>query len=269
MELNHLSLPRTKHSSSSLTSNALPRPAELLETDGVSESSARAELQREKARLKLLLELAKQAVSNQELRDVLRAVITSIRNGLLCDGVCICLIPSNGGELQVCALDFPDEADFQEGATIPLSGTIAGHVVQTAKPWCGSREEACTHFPRQLLLAPGFTTGCMLPIPGRHPVLGILGLVRCENNPFSEDEIDFLMQVSNQIGIAVENALAYQQIHELREKLAQESVYVQDKMREIADESNFEEIVGKSAALRRILGQVETVAATDSTVLIY
>src|SRR5262249_15808761 len=123
--------------------------------------------------------------------------------------------------------------------------------------------------PRQLLLARGLTTGCMLPIPGRHPVLGTLGLVRRENNLFTEDEINFLTQVSNQIGIAVENALAYQQIRELKEKLAQESVYVQDEMREIGDESNFEEIVGKSAALRRILAQVETVAATDSTVIIY
>src|SRR5215470_13539164 len=253
-------------SNSRFTSRSVPGLTEVLETTDFPESGVQAELQREKARLKLLLELAKQAVSNQELRDVLRAVITSIRNGLLCDGVCICLIPSNGGELQVCALDFPDEADFQEGATIPLSGTIAGHVVQTAKPWCGSREEACTHFPRQLLLAPGFTTGCMLPIPGRHPVLGTLGLVRREDNSFTEDEINFLTQVSNQIGIAVENVRAYQQIHELREKLAQESVYVQDDIR---DEANFEEIVGKSATLRRILAQVETVAPTDSTVLIY
>src|SRR5215469_151764 len=256
-------------SNSRFTSRSVPGLTEVIETTDFPESGVHAELRRAKAHVKLLLELAKQAVSNQELRDVLRAVITSIRNGVLCDGVCICLIPSNGGELQVCALDFPDESDFQEGATIPLSGTIAGHVVQTARPWCGSREETSAHFPRQLLLAPGFTTGCMLPIPGRHPVLGILGLVRCENNSFSEDEIDFLMQVSNQIGIAVENALAYQQIRELKEKLAQESVYVQDKMREESDESNFEDIVGKSPALRRILARVQTVAPTDSTVLIY
>src|SRR5215813_8062239 len=222
-------------SNSRFTSRSVPELVEVLETTD-SESGVHAELRRERAHVKLLLELAKQAVSNQELRDVLRAVITSIRNGVLCDGVCICLIPSNGGELQVCALDFPNESDFQEGATIPLSGTIVGHVVQTAKPWCGSREEACTYFPRQLLLAPGFTTGCMLPIPGRHPVLGTLGLVRRENNSFTEDEIDFLTQVSNQIRIAVENARAYQQIRELTEKLAQESVYVQDDIR---DESNF------------------------------
>jgi formate hydrogenlyase transcriptional activator len=243
MELNYFSLPRTKHSDSRLTSNALPRPAEAFETDGDSESSVRAELEREKAHLKLLLELANQTVSSQELRDVVSAVMMSIRNGVLCDGACICLESPESEELQVYALDFPDEADLQERTTIPLSGTIAGHVFQTAKPWSGSREEACAHFPRQLLLAPGFASGCMLPIPGRHPVLGTLGLVRRDNNSFSEDEIDFLTQVSTQIGIAVENALAYQQIRELREKLAQESLYVQDDIR---DETNFEEIVGKS-----------------------
>ena len=45
-------------SNSRFTSNALPRPAELFENGGDSESDVQAELQREKARLKLLLELA-------------------------------------------------------------------------------------------------------------------------------------------------------------------------------------------------------------------
>src|SRR5215468_9271602 len=271
MELNHLSLPRTKHGSSSLTLNALPRPAELFETGGDPEPGVQTELRREKARLKLVLEVTKQAVSNREVQDVVSAVMMTIRNGVLCDGVCICLESPEGEELRVHALDFAGDADFQEGTTIPLSGTIAGHVVQTARPWCGSREEACEHFPRQLLLAPGFTTGCMLPISGRHSVLGTLGLVRRENNSFTEDEIDFLTQISKQIAVGVESALVYQQIRELKEKLAQESadVDVDDEMCEIGDESNFDEIVGKSAALRRILAQVQTVAPTDSTVLIY
>jgi formate hydrogenlyase transcriptional activator len=74
------------------------------------------------------------------------------------------------------------------------------------------------------------------------------------------------MQVANQIAIAVENALAYSQITELKDKLAQEKLYLED---EIRTEMNFEEIVGKSAALRQVLKQVETVGPTESTVLIY
>jgi formate hydrogenlyase transcriptional activator len=74
------------------------------------------------------------------------------------------------------------------------------------------------------------------------------------------------MQVASQVAIAVENALAYNKIAELKERLTQEKLYLED---EIRTELNFEEIVGKSAALRRVLQQVATVAPTDSTVLIY
>jgi formate hydrogenlyase transcriptional activator len=223
-------------------------------------------LQGEKARLELLLELTRQTVSNQELRDVVSALMMSIRNGVVCDGVCIYLEAPESGELQVYALDFPGTADFHDGTVVPLFGTIAGHVVQTAKPWCGSREEACARFPRQLLLAPGFLTGSMLPIPGRNGVAGTMGLVRHENNPFTEDEVDFLAQISNQIAISVENALAHQLIRQLKQKLSQENIYLQD---EVHDDTNFEEIVGHTAVLRRVLAQIETVAPTDSTVLIY
>src|SRR5215510_12641151 len=176
------SLRSTDNNNSGFAWGGLPRSAELFESTGDPELALQAELRLEKARLKLLLEVTKQAVSNREVQDVVSAVMMTIRNGVLCDGVCICLESPEGEELQVHSLDFAGEGDFQEGTTIPLSGTIAGHVVQTARPWSGSREAASEHFPRQLLLAPGFTTGCMLPIPGRHPVLGTVGLVRRENN---------------------------------------------------------------------------------------
>src|ERR1700753_4059553 len=106
----------------------LPRPVEVFETPGGREPGLQAELRREKARLKLLLELANQPVSSQELRDVVRALMVNIKSGVRCDGVCIYLESPESGELQVYTLDFPGAADFQEGTTIPRSGTIAGHV---------------------------------------------------------------------------------------------------------------------------------------------
>jgi len=105
-----------------------------------------------------------------------------------------------------------------------------------------------------------------LPLVSRGRIHGVLNLARREENAFSPDEVRFLMQVANQIAIAVENALAYSQITELKDKLAQEKLYLED---EIRTEMNFEEIVGKSAALRQVLKQVETVGPTESSVLIY
>src|SRR5215469_8550287 len=216
MATSNLSLPCTEDNNSRFAWAALSTPVELFETTGGPESGVRAELEREKARIKLLLELTRQTVSHQELGDVVQAVMVTIRNGVLCDGVCIYLESPEGGELQVYAIYFPAGADLQEGTTIPLFGTIAGQVIQTATPWSGTRELASADFPRQRLLGSGFTTGCMLPIPGHNRVIGTLGLVRREINSFSQDEIEFLTQVSNQIGIGVENALAYQQIRELK-----------------------------------------------------
>jgi formate hydrogenlyase transcriptional activator len=225
-----------------------------------------AELCREKDRLKLLMELTGEAVSNQELRDLVRAMMMSIRRAIDCDRVCIFLKRPNGGELEVYTLDFPSEAGrFKEGTTVPLAGTITSQVFQTGKPWAGTREQACAVFPRQLLLAERFSTGCILPLSGRNRVVGTLGLVRAEHKPYTKDELDFLSQVSSQIAIAVENALAYREISRLKEKLAQEKLYLED---EIRSEFNFDQIVGDSPALRKVLQLVETVAPSDSTVLL-
>jgi formate hydrogenlyase transcriptional activator len=114
--------------------------------------------------------------------------------------------------------------------------------------------------------AEGIHAVCHLPLAGRNRMLGILTLGRLEDVPFSNDDLEFLGQVANQVALAIENALAYGQIAELKDRLAQEKVYLED---EIRSELKFEEIIGQSAALRSVLKQIETVAPTDSTVLIY
>ena len=126
--------------------------------------------------------------------------------------------------------------------------------------------DLCIMIPDSAALAEGLTTGCVLPLTSRGRRHGVLLLGRRGENPFSRDDIRFLMQLASQVAIALENALAYKKIAELKEKLTQEKLYLED---EIRTELNFEEIVGKSAVLRRILQQVATVAPTDSTVLIY
>ena len=77
--------------------------------------------------------------------------------------------------------------------------------------------------------------------------------------------MELLTHVAGQIAIAVENALAYREISQLKDKLAQEKLYLEE---EIRSEMNFDQIVGNSPALRQVLELVETVAPSDSTVLL-
>jgi formate hydrogenlyase transcriptional activator len=59
---------------------------------------------------------------------------------------------------------------------------------------------------------------------------------------------------------------ALAEVETLKNRLQAENVYLQEEIRR---DHNFEEIVGSSAPLLELLGQVEVVAPTDSTILIY
>jgi formate hydrogenlyase transcriptional activator len=124
-----------------------------------------------------------------------------------------------------------------------------------------------TRFPpmMEVLRANGIQSACALPLTTAHRRIGILALGSNQPYTYSEEEVAFLSLVANQIAVAMDNALAYGQIAELKDRLTQEKLYLED---EIRNERNFEEILGFSPALRRVLRQVETVAPTDSVVLI-
>ena len=67
------------------------------------------------------------------------------------------------------------------------------------------------------------------------------------------------------VSIAVSNALAYEQINVLKEQLQMENRLLQD---EIVQRSIYEEIVGSSISLQKVLAAIDKVARTDSTVLV-
>ena len=230
-----------------------------------SQASQR-QLLKKHERLGLLLELTNHVVSNLELRDLLRAATASTRRVMGCEGACICLPDAGNTHLRIYAMDFPfsDEA-IQEESLVPIDENLGGAVFRTGKLWCGSVREARQLGMKDTAQAEVGTV-CILPLVSRGRALGIFGVVKYQDNALTSDDIEFLTQITNQVAIAVENALAFGEIRELKEQLSKEKLYLED---EIRTEMNFAQIVGKSASLRRVLKQVETVAPTDSTVLIY
>jgi formate hydrogenlyase transcriptional activator len=242
------------------------RTVELTEANEELQST-QTELRGEKDRLKLLLELTNDVVSNLEIRDVLRAVIASVRQIMRSDFAGVGLPDSDSGQLRVYALTVAGEGNFREDELVPLEDTVAVRVFRTGELWVGKIHDLPeSQAGKDSFLAPELKTACVLPLMSRDRALGVLVLGRQGHDAYAKADIDFLAQVSNQIAIAVENALSYRQISELTDKLAQEKLYLED---EIRTDASFEEIVGKSPALHRVLRLVETVSPTDSTVLIY
>jgi formate hydrogenlyase transcriptional activator len=225
------------------------------------------ELERNNKRLTLLLDLNNAVVSNLELRDLLRAMSANVRRVMECDGVGVALPDPESDELQLYAFDFPANEGIAH-TSIPIGGTMApARAFRSGNPEVVNRIDLSGDNPDipASAIAAGVRCVCYLPLASRGRILGVLTLGRLAEKVFTQDEVDFLMQMANQLALAVENALAYREIANLKDQLTQEKVYLED---EIRSEMNFEDIVGKSVALRTLLQQVEVVAPTGSTVLI-
>lgn len=224
--------------------------------------------QRAEDRLKLILDLTNQVVTNLDLQDLLRTISASVRSVMQAGAAAIMLADADATSLRVHALDFPDSRGiFVEGGVVPIAGTMPGDAFRTGKPMVINRLDP-TELPPEMYnkaKGEGLNSFCDVPLISRHRILGILAVGRHEENSFDEEEIAFLTQVANQVAIAVENALAYGEISELKDKLAQEKLYLED---EIRGEMDFEGIVGQSSGLRHVLQLVETVAPSNSTVLL-
>jgi formate hydrogenlyase transcriptional activator len=218
--------------------------------------------------LKLILDLNNQVVSNLEFHDLLQAASGSVRRVMRCDAAAIMLADAESKNLRVHALDYPDSRGvFVEGALIPIEGTTPGNSFRSGKPIVINRLDAAEMPPGMYAKASaeGLNSFCDVPLISKNRLLGILAVARHEENTFDEEEIAFLVQVANQVAIGVENALAYSEIADLKDRLVQEKVYLEE---EIRGEMDFEGIVGQSSGLRHVLNLVETVAPSDSTVLL-
>ncbi|MGA2984031.1 MAG: sigma 54-interacting transcriptional regulator [Terriglobia bacterium] len=224
------------------------------------------QLEHERDRLKLLLDLNNSVVSTLDLRQLFRAISANVRRVMECDYASVLLPEKDGKQLRVYARDFSAGGEsWQEEIVVPAGGRPASKVLASGEPLVLDSQALSQYGPELNLRSMGLKSVCFLPMISRDRVIGTLNLGRLHEGAFSQEDMDFLAQVANQISIGVENALNYEQVAEARERLAEERDYL---IEEIRTDHDFEAIIGQSPALKRILKQAELVAPTDSTVLI-
>jgi formate hydrogenlyase transcriptional activator len=203
-------------------------------------------LKAEKDRLQLLLDLATQLAPDMELQQLLRTASATIRRITQCDLIAIHLPDKENGSLRVST-----PGTWHDGGQAVRQGDNSG-------------EAACESFRTRSLMLAREGTGYLMPLLRRSRILGVLELNwRKELLP---REIDFLKQIADQVSIAIENAFSYAEARQLKEQLSRENLYRED---EVQSEQGFEDIVGRSSGIRAVLRNIELVAPTNSTVLIY
>jgi len=207
-------------------------------------------------------------VSSRELPDLFRGIVTSLEKVIHHDYTSLALRESSSGLLKIHALDFSSRPGlFDQEITVPLDTTPSGHCFTTGQPLLarGSEIDRFSNEIIRMLRAEGVQTICCVPLITHSRTFGTLNLASRREDAFPPQDVELLQQVAAQIAIAVENALAFKQIDALKDKLAEEKLYLEE---EIRSEFNFEEIIGESPAIKRALAQVELVAPAGTAVLV-
>jgi formate hydrogenlyase transcriptional activator len=157
--------------------------------------------------------------------------------------------------------------DEHDPIEVPVDDSPAGSVFQNQRTLIVTDIETETRFASAMALmrAHGLRSACHLPLSTARRCLGTLAFASRAPHSYTESELELLGEVTRLVAVAVDNALAFETIAQLNRKLAEERLYLEN---EIRTEHRFEAIVGDSPELLSALDQVETVAPTDSTVLI-
>jgi formate hydrogenlyase transcriptional activator len=222
---------------------------------------------RERDRLKLLLDVNNAVVSQLSLAELFRAIPASVRAAMQCHAACLSLPDASGQTLRIHGLDFPDGRGYlQEEMVLPVEGSSPGAALLAGRPVIFAAPPAAIHRDAaRINTQEGFQSGCFVPLMREDRKLGVLHLLDRRPGAFSESDAEFLGQVGNQVAIALENALRYLEVSEMRTRLAEERSYLRSELR---TEHEFEDILGESPGLRQVLSQAETVAPTNSMVLV-
>jgi formate hydrogenlyase transcriptional activator len=226
------------------------------------------ELREERDRLRLLLEVNNLLVSRLEYPDLLQTLSESLQRVVKHDSASVALVDRESGQLRLQALTYNAARGVLEPQILPsLEGSPAGLTFScgVAKVFRTTDLDQFGHKDASTLLTSGMQSVCCVPLITRRGSLGTLNVASVDPAAFPPEEVELLKQVSSQLAIAMENALAFQEITGIKDQLAGEKQYLED---EIRLEHDFSDIIGASPALKRVLQAVETVAPTEATVLL-
>ncbi|HNB72356.1 MAG TPA: sigma 54-interacting transcriptional regulator [Acidobacteriota bacterium] len=229
---------------------------------------AEQQASRERDLLRFLLDVNNAVVSHLDLQELVKTISTSLTSLMPFETIGLALYDAEQNYLRIFANNLSaDQGLLRAGDVFHLEGTPAGWVFKTGNGLL-LKQPDFERFPadRDYVAARGRLSGCIVPLISHGRKLGVIGISSSKTNTFTESDLELLKHISGQVAIAVENALAYQEIELLKNKLTQEKLYLEEELHTVW---NFEQIIGTSPAFRRILKQVETVAPTNSTVLIY
>ncbi len=226
------------------------------------------ELRQANEKHEVLLAVNNAIIANLDKTSLLQAIAATLRKVLPFDRAALTLLDAERDVLQVHALATTSSAKrlVAVGMEFPRKGSPLEPVLAEKRPRIRNHlERARLVGLENSLVKEGIRSYVSVPLMAKREPFGCLSLGSREPEQYSQTDAELLMAVGYQVALAVENMLAYEEIAQLKARLEQENLYL---LEEIETHHKFEEIIGDSPAMRKVLQEVETVAPTDATVLI-
>jgi formate hydrogenlyase transcriptional activator len=232
----------------------------------VDSAATRQALTRENERLQVSLEIGKTLSSSLEFDQMFPTIAASLRRIIKVEYASITALEQGEETVRVRVVD-SSLAGLGADVCVPAEDSLSGPAIRERQVKHRSRAELeGSRSPvAHQLLEHGIRSVCSIPLLLSQKVVGALNLASRNDNAFAPSTVDLLVQIASHVAAALENARSYQEIAELKDKLAVEKLYLED---EIRAELNFEEIIGESASFKHALSEARTVAPSDASVLL-
>ncbi|MFS2222683.1 formate hydrogenlyase transcriptional activator FlhA [Pantoea sp. B65] len=220
---------------------------------------------------RILVDVTNAVLSKLDLDDLIGEIASTVHHFFKLNAISIMLCEDDSDQFSVYTTHYiQHHVAEREHYHMARAGTLEQQVMERGEMLLQNLQpsDQLASYERHLftLWKEQTQTLCVLPLSFGDKTLGVLKLAQGKPDHFSHTNLRLLQQIAERMAIAVDNALAYQEIKKLKEKLQHENLYLNEQINN--DNPDFGDIVGRSAAMSAVLKQVEIVAKSDCTVLI-
>jgi formate hydrogenlyase transcriptional activator len=243
----------------------LERAARLVAL-AVENHEIHGEWQKQQERLQSLVEIGREISSTLEFDQLVPLVFAKMQQITNYEFARLALL-EDARTLKIRSVEPANKTAAHEWTRLPLANAISARAIQTRTVTLLTAAEI-DRFNNPMIKEiheSGVQSLCCVPLLLGSRALGSVLLGATRENAFNREDAEYLQQVARQIAPAIQNASAYREVAQAKDRLAQEKRYLEN---EIHAEQQPENIVGNSPALKRVLDYAAIVAATDATVLI-
>lgn len=223
--------------------------------------------ERRQAEESLLAELSTGVLASIDIAKMLRAIAISVHHLVEYDYASVALLDLDDRSMHLYDLNSTEEFTEEQSISAAAGTSPEADVLLMQEPLYIPEIAECLYPAdtiERLQLAK-ISAAWWIPLSNDGQTRGVLCVGARSASSIELLNRATLTQMAAQIALTMKGVKATRQLADLADNLKQQKRYLEEELR---TEYSFEEIVGHSDSLKRVLKQVETVAPTDATVMI-